>query len=304
MKHFLTGEELDRDQLAAVLDRAAELKRGRDEREGAESLAGALGGPDLREALDAHPDLLGGRRRRARGHARGAARGRAAAHPGGVDRRHRPGPLAVLARDRDPLGLPRGGGGAGRRRWGAGDQRADPASPSLPGAGGPAHAAGAVRRRWTGSGSPTSGTATTSRAPWRSSGGRPGSRSRSPALRAIAWRTGWPSWWTTRRRPSKGADAVYTDVWVSMGDEAEAEKRRSDLAPYQLNEELLGRPPTARSRCTACRRIPARRSPRECSTASAPPSGTRPRTACTPRRRCWNGSSRPKISRAAPWCNG
>jgi ornithine carbamoyltransferase len=36
-----------------------------------------------------------------------------------------------------------------------------------------------------------------------------------------------------------GADAVYTDVWVSMGDEAEAERRRADLAPYQLNEELL-----------------------------------------------------------------
>jgi ornithine carbamoyltransferase len=36
-----------------------------------------------------------------------------------------------------------------------------------------------------------------------------------------------------------GADAVYTDVWVSMGDEDEAERRRSDLAPYQLNEELL-----------------------------------------------------------------
>jgi ornithine carbamoyltransferase len=36
-----------------------------------------------------------------------------------------------------------------------------------------------------------------------------------------------------------GADAVYTDVWVSMGDEADAERRRADLAPYQLNEELL-----------------------------------------------------------------
>jgi ornithine carbamoyltransferase len=36
-----------------------------------------------------------------------------------------------------------------------------------------------------------------------------------------------------------GADALYTDVWVSMGDEAEAERRRADLAPYQLNAELL-----------------------------------------------------------------
>jgi ornithine carbamoyltransferase len=35
------------------------------------------------------------------------------------------------------------------------------------------------------------------------------------------------------------ADAIYTDVWVSMGDEAEAERRRRDLAPYQVNDELL-----------------------------------------------------------------
>jgi ornithine carbamoyltransferase len=36
-----------------------------------------------------------------------------------------------------------------------------------------------------------------------------------------------------------GADAIYTDVWVSMGDEAEAARRRADLAPYQVNAELL-----------------------------------------------------------------
>src|SRR3954471_23673901 len=38
-----------------------------------------------------------------------------------------------------------------------------------------------------------------------------------------------------------GADALYTDVWVSMGDEAEAEERRAALAPYQLSEELLAK---------------------------------------------------------------
>jgi ornithine carbamoyltransferase len=37
-----------------------------------------------------------------------------------------------------------------------------------------------------------------------------------------------------------GADAIYTDVWVSMGDEEEADRRRRDLAPYQVNEKLLG----------------------------------------------------------------
>lgn len=36
-----------------------------------------------------------------------------------------------------------------------------------------------------------------------------------------------------------GAHALYTDVWVSMGDEATADERRQALAPYQLREELL-----------------------------------------------------------------
>jgi ornithine carbamoyltransferase len=42
------------------------------------------------------------------------------------------------------------------------------------------------------------------------------------------------------REAAGGADAIYTDVWVSMGDEEQAERRRSDLAPYQVNDELLG----------------------------------------------------------------
>jgi ornithine carbamoyltransferase len=41
------------------------------------------------------------------------------------------------------------------------------------------------------------------------------------------------------REAADGADALYTDVWVSMGDEADEERRRSDLAPHQLNAELL-----------------------------------------------------------------
>ncbi len=36
-----------------------------------------------------------------------------------------------------------------------------------------------------------------------------------------------------------GADAVYTDVWASMGQEAEADQRRQIFAAYQLNNELL-----------------------------------------------------------------
>jgi ornithine carbamoyltransferase len=36
-----------------------------------------------------------------------------------------------------------------------------------------------------------------------------------------------------------GAHAVYTDVWVSMGDEDTAEQRRAALAPYRVDDELL-----------------------------------------------------------------
>ncbi len=35
-------------------------------------------------------------------------------------------------------------------------------------------------------------------------------------------------------------DVVYTDVWVSMGDEAEAAQREKDFAPFQVNSDLMG----------------------------------------------------------------
>jgi ornithine carbamoyltransferase len=38
-----------------------------------------------------------------------------------------------------------------------------------------------------------------------------------------------------------GANAVYTDVWVSMGDEATADARRAALAPYRIDDALLDR---------------------------------------------------------------
>jgi ornithine carbamoyltransferase len=36
-----------------------------------------------------------------------------------------------------------------------------------------------------------------------------------------------------------GADAIYTDVWASMGQEAEAAARRVIFAPYQVNAALM-----------------------------------------------------------------
>ena len=37
----------------------------------------------------------------------------------------------------------------------------------------------------------------------------------------------------------KGADALYADVWTSMGEEDETEHRKKILAPYQINERLM-----------------------------------------------------------------
>ena len=43
----------------------------------------------------------------------------------------------------------------------------------------------------------------------------------------------------------EGADIVYSDVWVSMGDQ-ESEERRSAFEPYQVNEALMALAPDAR----------------------------------------------------------
>ena len=41
------------------------------------------------------------------------------------------------------------------------------------------------------------------------------------------------------REAVRGADAVYTDAWYSMGQESEAEARAPRFRPYQLNSDLL-----------------------------------------------------------------
>jgi ornithine carbamoyltransferase len=41
----------------------------------------------------------------------------------------------------------------------------------------------------------------------------------------------------------RDADVLYTDVWASMGQEAEAKKRKSDFAEFQLNGALMNASP-------------------------------------------------------------
>jgi ornithine carbamoyltransferase len=41
------------------------------------------------------------------------------------------------------------------------------------------------------------------------------------------------------KEAAKGADVLITDVWASMGQEGEAEKRKQAFAGYQINDELM-----------------------------------------------------------------
>ncbi len=44
----------------------------------------------------------------------------------------------------------------------------------------------------------------------------------------------------TPKAAARGSDALYTDVWVSMGDEAEAAQRKEAFHGFQINDLLLG----------------------------------------------------------------
>lgn len=46
------------------------------------------------------------------------------------------------------------------------------------------------------------------------------------------------------REAVKGASAIYTDVWASMGQEAEQKQREKDFAPFQVNGELMALAPS------------------------------------------------------------
>jgi len=61
------------------------------------------------------------------------------------------------------------------------------------------------------------------------------------ACRMAAEETGARITVTTDREAVGGADAVYTDVWASMGQEAEAEARKRAFAPYQVNAALMAK---------------------------------------------------------------
>jgi ornithine carbamoyltransferase len=61
---------------------------------------------------------------------------------------------------------------------------------------------------------------------------------------------------TSAEEAAMDADVLYTDVWVSMGDEDEREQRLGDLGPYQINDALLN---VARDDCMVMHCLPAHR---------------------------------------------
>jgi ornithine carbamoyltransferase len=72
----------------------------------------------------------------------------------------------------------------------------------------------------------------------------------SPPQYALAWdedlhlTPDLPGTLTLHEDPAEavaGAQALYTDVWVSMGDEETAEERRRALDPYRIDDALLDR---------------------------------------------------------------
>jgi ornithine carbamoyltransferase len=57
----------------------------------------------------------------------------------------------------------------------------------------------------------------------------------------VAGASGSVSFTSDPRQAVAGAQVIYTDVWVSMGEEAQAQEKRNALAGYALDEALLDR---------------------------------------------------------------
>jgi len=63
-----------------------------------------------------------------------------------------------------------------------------------------------------------------------------------PAPEALAYAADFPQHFKLTRNPQEaatGADVLVTDVWASMGQEAETQARRNAFAGFQVNAELM-----------------------------------------------------------------
>ena len=251
--HFLTGEELDRDELLSLLERADQLKRGRDDREGADSLEGRsvaliFEKPSTRTRVSFEVGVaeLGGTPVVLRGDELQLTRGESFSDTGRVLSRYVHGIVIRSGSDVRVRELAEGS--------------SVPVVNGLTPEHHPCQALAdlltlrerfgeleGVRLAYVGDGN---NVARSLAILGRTAGVEVVVSSPS----GYALEAGAAELIEDPHAAVAGADAVYADVWVSMGDEAEADRRRRDLAPYQVNEELLA---AASDRAIALHCLPA-----------------------------------------------
>jgi ornithine carbamoyltransferase len=251
--NFLTGEELDREQLMALLERAEQLKRGRERGEGGESLRGrsvalVFERPSTRTRVSFEVGVaeLGGIPIVLRGDELQLTRGESFADTGRVLSRYVHGIVIRSGSDRRVRELAEGA--------------------TLPVVNGltPEHhpcqaladlltlkerfgELDGLRLAYVGDGNNVARSLAIL-------GRTAGVEVVVASPEGYGIEDGLAELTDDPRTAAAGADAIYTDVWVSMGDEEEAERRRRDLAPYQVNGDLLA---TAAERAIALHCLPA-----------------------------------------------
>jgi ornithine carbamoyltransferase len=237
--HFLTGEELNREDLAALLERAADLKGGREKGEGSEALAGrsvalVFEKPSTRTRVSFEVGVaeLGATPLVLRGDELQLARGESIADTARVLSRY---VHAIVIRSGSHTIV---------------SELAESASVPVVNALTPSHhpcqaladlftlqerfgELEGLRLAYVGDGNNVARSLAIL-------GGLAGVEVRIASPDDYGLEDGHGAMLTNAPRAAvDGADAVYTDVWVSMGDESEAERRVAALSPYRVDAELL-----------------------------------------------------------------